>query len=142
MLDLLAYCGLYCGACSFKVAFEEDDRQHLLGMPAKYDPYKTMPMGPCPGCRGDSQCGDCAIKDCAMSKQIVHCGECGDYPCDKLHQFNADGIPHHGESIANLNAIREHGTLPWLEDQKQRWTCGCGSRLSWYLSSCPTCQPK
>ncbi len=40
--ELIAYCGLYCGACSFKVAFEEQNREHLMRMPAKYEYLKML----------------------------------------------------------------------------------------------------
>ena len=35
----IAYCGLYCGACSFKVAYDENARKHLQNMPSKYDEF-------------------------------------------------------------------------------------------------------
>ena len=45
-MNALAYCGLYCQACGFKVAYEEQDRNHLRAMPAKYDRYKEDPLEP------------------------------------------------------------------------------------------------
>jgi hypothetical protein len=38
--SLIAYCGLYCGACSFQVAYETEDRKHIDSMPSRYDKYK------------------------------------------------------------------------------------------------------
>ena len=28
--ELIAYCGLYCGACSFKLAYDENDKEPVL----------------------------------------------------------------------------------------------------------------
>jgi hypothetical protein len=134
--DLIAYCGLYCGACSFKVAYEEQDREHLMRMPAKYDAWKQAPLEACPGCRQKNKCGQCAIRDCAVGKGIEHCGLCGDFPCGKLHEFTDDGIPHHAEAIGNLKALNIMGVDQWLVAQKSFWTCACGERYSWYMREC------
>ena len=134
--DLIAYCGLYCGACSFKVAHEEQDREHLMRMPEKYDAWKQAPLEACPGCRLENKCGKCAIRDCAVDRGIVHCGLCGDFPCGKLLEFTGDGIPHHAEAIGNLKALKTMGVEEWLEAQKGFWTCACGERYSWYLREC------
>jgi len=138
-INLLAYCGLYCDACSFKVAFDENDKNHVTQMPSKYDEYKNVPLQFCPGCRLDNQCGHCAIRECAKSKNFSHCGCCADFPCEKLKKFNADGMPHHGETIANLKEIVAMGETAWLAFQKTKWACACGAKLSWYLVRCGKC---
>jgi hypothetical protein len=138
--DFIAYCGLYCGACSFRVAVDDADPEHVLRMPAKYDQYKSEPFDrPCPGCKLENLCGRCAIRDCAQEKQINHCGICNEFPCDKVEQFNNDGVPHHGEVVANLTLLQKVGEERWLETQKKRWECSCGRRFSWYHNACPTC---
>lgn len=134
--DLIAYCGLYCGACSFKTAFETRDREHLLRMPAKYDPLKEAPLEGCPGCRRENRCGECALRDCAVARAVDHCGRCGEFPCDKLVRFSADGIPHHAETIGNLKALNAMGEERWLAAQEALWACPCGERFSWYLREC------
>ena len=53
-LTLLAYCGLYCGACSFKVAFQEQNRGHLFAMPQKYAEYKDSELEDCAGWMTDA----------------------------------------------------------------------------------------
>ncbi len=138
--ELIAYCGLYCGACSFKVAFEEKNKEHVTSMPSYYDRLKDEPVEFCPGCRLENICGECAMRDCAISKEIEHCGQCGDFPCDKVSSFNNDGKPHHGEAINNLNLLRELGEEKWLEHMKDKWTCKCGTRFSWYYQKCPRCE--
>ncbi|MFZ5965670.1 MAG: DUF3795 domain-containing protein [Bacillota bacterium] len=138
--ELIAYCGLYCGACSFKVAFEEDNREHIMSMPTVYDRFKNEPLEFCPGCRLENQCGDCAIRDCARDREIEYCSLCGDFPCEKLTNFNNDGKPHHAESIGNLNLLKNIGEEKWQALQKEKWTCSkCNIRYSWYYRECGKC---
>ncbi len=140
--ELIAYCGLYCGACSFRVAFEENNRDHVTHMPTYYDLLKNDPLEFCPGCRLENKCGECAIRDCAMNKGIEYCSQCNDFPCSKSIRFNSDGKPHHGESISNLNLLREIGEEKWLDIMRERWTCKCGARYSWYYKECTKCNVK
>lgn len=109
-------------------------------MPSYYDGLKNGPLEFCPGCRLENKCGECAIRDCAINKKIEHCGQCNEFPCDILERFNSDGKPHHGESIINLNLIREIGEEEWLKLMKEKWTCKCGSRHSWYYKECQKCE--
>jgi len=138
--ELIAYCGLYCGACSFKVAFDENDRSHIENMPEKYDKYRNLPLEFCPGCRLENQCGKCDIKDCAEHKGVQYCSQCNEFPCQKLEDFNNDGIPHHSESISNLQQIKQMGPENWIALQKEKWTCECGTKYSWYQKVCHNCQ--
>jgi hypothetical protein len=139
-INLLAYCGLYCGACSFKVAYDEKNSQHIKNMPAKYDQYKNAELEFCPGCRWDNQRGSCKIRNCAISKDLTNCGECINFPCAILKEFNYDGIPHHADCISNLRMIKEKGIDYFLDHQEKYWTCTCGARTSWYLKSCIICK--
>lgn len=139
-INLLAYCGLYCGACSFKVAFDEKSREHIKNMPEKYDQYKNAKLEFCPGCRLDNQRGDCKIRNCAISKGLIHCGECTDFPCVTLKTFNDDGMAHHADCIPNLKMIKEKGMDWFLDHQEKYWTCSCGAKTSWYLKNCVKCK--
>lgn len=141
-INSLAYCGLYCGACSFKVAFDEKNPQHLKYMPSKYDKYKNDELQFCPGCRLDNQCGSCEIRDCAKGKALNNCSECIDFPCDMLRNFNYDGIAHHADCIPNLIMIKEKGINNFLDCQEKYWTCTCGAKTSWYLKNCIKCKKK
>ena len=138
--ELIAHCGLYCGACSFKVGFEENNKEHVMCMPTMYDKFKNQPLKFCPGCRLENQCGDCDIRDCARAKKIEFCNLCNDFPCKKLKDFNSDGKSHHAESIKNLLLLKKIGNEKWLEEQKHNWVCEkCNYRFSWYLKKCPKC---
>lgn len=139
--ELIAYCGIWCGACSFRLACQETEREHLRAMPAKYDRFKSEPLGmPCGGCKPDpNSSGDCGIRICAKGRGLRHCGLCADFPCARLKDFAADGIPHHAKAIADLGMIAREGEAAWVEREEKRWRCQCGTRLSWYLSACPKC---
>jgi len=139
-LDLIGYCGLYCGACSFKLAFDEKDRAHLRGLPPRYAKLQDAVLESCPGCRKEeSQCTSCGIRDCAQERGLAHCGLCAEFSCSRIVEFDGDGAPHHGESIANLKRLREVGGGLWLQEQRRCWTCPCGAKRSWYLKECPRC---
>jgi len=140
--ELIAYCGLYCGACSFRVAFEENNKEHIRNMPTYYDDLKNKPLKCCPGCRLENMFGECAIRDCAMNKGIDYCSQCNDFPCEKSIRFNSDGKPHHEESIDNLKLLKEVGEEKWLGLMKEKWTCKCGARLTWYKKQCCKCEVK
>jgi hypothetical protein len=140
MNDLTGYCGLFCGACSFKVAFDEQDRSHLAGLPGKLSEYAGAPLQFCPGCRSDdSLCDECGIRECARAHALEHCGLCAEFPCSRIKKFSEDGLPHHSEVIGNLELLKELGEGEWLRRQRERWTCECGVKGSWYLEACAKC---
>ena len=44
----------------------------------------------CPGCAylaGDPFWGPCDIKNCCEGKGHTHCGQCGNFPCQKLIDY-------------------------------------------------------
>lgn len=63
--DLVAQCGLYCGAC----------RRHLRGK--------------CPGCRENARAGWCKVRSCSLERGYSSCAECAEFPdvrdCPKFH---------------------------------------------------------
>lgn len=133
-----AVCGLYCGACGAVLA-DKDGSVEALAREWGMRPEQLV----CHGCRTDvnaSFCQDCGFKSCAGSKGIEHCSECDEFPCAMLVDFGNDGAAHHSVVLRNSEAIREHGLVPWLEQQRQRWTCsGCGAPFSWYDRTCKGC---
>jgi hypothetical protein len=134
--ELIAYCGLYCGACSFRLAALENNREHIINMPSQYDPIKNNPIEYCPGCRLENKCDECEIRDCAVNKGINYCCECAEFPCEILNKFDNDGKPHHREVLRNLSLLKKNGEIEWLEYMDKKWTCKCGKKISWYYKSC------
>ncbi len=127
-LQKTAYCGLYCGDCSFgkgtipdlardlckelretrfaevagSIPFPEfkkyDDCYEVLGAMVKLR---------CNGCRGGSRSKFCNIANCAIKKEVAGCWECEQFEgCKKLDFLNAV----HGDAhIKNLRAIKKSG---------------------------------
>jgi hypothetical protein len=132
----IAYCGLYCPMCSFKVAAETEDRQHLLLMPERYAHLKEQSFEECacPGCKVQIDHCECrlGIKPCAETRNIISCADCTDFPCSKINSFGHDGTPHHEDALRNLHRIRESGYEVWLKEMEALTVCACGGRHSWY----------
>lgn len=65
--NLIAYCGLYCGACF------------------KYLKKK------CPGCRENEKATWCKIRTCTLENNLKSCAECKDFTdlhdCKKFNNF-------------------------------------------------------
>jgi hypothetical protein len=53
--DLVAYCGLYCGACS------------------------SYLKGSCPGCRENTKAGWCKVRACCGERSYASCAECTEF---------------------------------------------------------------
>ena len=84
----LSVCGIDCDACGFKQESK------------------------CEGCRISApkgQCvwnGRCELFDCTAEKQVPHCGECGNFPCQKLQDAHRNENPDgNGIEIENLRAL-------------------------------------
>lgn len=138
---LLAACGLYCGAC-YHYRATQPDGSHLLDRAAAEG--RDLTGFTCQGCRSNALyihpgCAQCAIRDCADERGIAHCGECVEWPCDRLWTFQNDGRIHHLDVMDNLLDLQALGVAAWLACQAQRWTCSCGSAYSWYDPTCPSC---
>jgi hypothetical protein len=54
--ELVAYCGLYCGAC----------KSHLKGK--------------CPGCHENAKASWCKVRACCQEKQLSSCAACTEFP--------------------------------------------------------------
>ncbi len=67
--SLVAYCGLYCGAC----------RRYLRGA--------------CPGCHDNSKATWCKIRTCCVDHSYASCADCGDHHdpnrCEKFDNLLA-----------------------------------------------------
>lgn len=80
---MIGFCGTYCGVCEWK---------DKIG---------------CKGCkanRGIMFWGECDKAKCCMGKELEHCGECSDMPCQKLRDLFDDS--EHGDRGARLRNLR------------------------------------
>ena len=147
--NLVAVCGLYCGACPMYIATQSNDEQKQNTL------LKRFSSGPveftiedilCDGCisngtRVASFCKRCAIRACPTDKQnVVRCSDCPDFPCSRITDFNNDGMLHHAEVLQNLRQLREMGIEKWAKHEEERWSCPqCRLPVSWYDSECSNC---
>ena len=142
-----APCGLYCGACSIYVAGIRGDSKRLEQIARAMAEYLGRPVEvkdlACGGCLSGVialQCRDCVRRACALGKGLTHCAQCSDFPCQRIIDFNNDGMRHHSEVLDNIRRQRLIGIDAWIEEQKERWRChNCGHAVDWYINQCPDC---
>lgn len=88
---LVAYCGLYCGAC----------KQYLKEK--------------CPGCHLNEKAAWCKIRSCSIEKGILNCAECDEYSnpkaCKKFDNFisRVFGLIFRSDRAACIAQIKEIG---------------------------------
>lgn len=128
-MELLTYCGLYCGAC-----------------PSYY-------RGTCLGCRSEDHSQkrnskwSCKIRECCIKvKNLFYYGECEDFPCKEL---NRKLIESHKEDPRfnyrhqipnNVKKVSKLGIKNWLAEQDDVWTCKeCGDTIVFYNYKCMNC---
>ena len=94
--EKLSFCGIYCGSCkNYKQNYN------------------------CMGCRTEKELlDDCPTRTCFMSKGLLHCGLCDDFPCDMLNEFYNDGAKHRAQAYENMVKIRVVGVDGWLSEQE------------------------
>jgi hypothetical protein len=147
--ELVAVCGLYCGACSIYRATQDNNKEKLEefahGLSGKTGKTFTLDDVRCDGClvngRLDLWCRNCQIRVCEkLQSGKVRCSDCDEFPCTRLTNFRDDGMRHHSEITDNLEQLQQKGIEAWAAYEEQRWTCPeCKTRLSWYDAGCPGC---
>jgi hypothetical protein len=146
--DLVASCGLYCGACPMYLATQNKDEQRVKTLMQQFSSGKMnwkMEDLLCDGCRGNGRlatfCRKCAIRESAAAKTKTKlCSECPDYSCSRITAFNNDGMLHHAEVLANLRQLKAVGLKEWAKREEERWACPqCRGRIAWYEAACPKC---
>jgi len=152
-----SYCGIYCGACDIMNSYQTGKKQPLAlfwnekavkmlhkGLGLKYDDSKPFTLE-CHGCKSGQlfvNCSVCKKRECAISRNVEHCIDCSDYPCDEIRsmQKNAFVLPHVKDNHTNLESIKTVGVEQWLSDQQNRWKCPkCNTSFSWYSAKCISC---
>ena len=154
------YCGIYCGACSIMMAYKTGNKDSLashwteenLGAFLKAQGISISENDSlqlkCHGCKTDTvfiNCKHCKIRNCAINRNMDHCFECSDYPCQLFHDtlFNKgiqQMLPHLKLIEEDLDSIKDMGIEKWLEVQAKQWKCPkCQTDSSWYTMSCAKC---
>ncbi len=103
---------------------------------------------PCPGCRVEDASKPktrliCKIKTCEkrLAGKFEYCFECSEFPCQRLIHLDTRYRTKYGVSpVDNLLRIRDTGIDPFMESERQKWTCPeCGSQMCIHEPSCPAC---
>jgi len=144
-----APCGLYCGACTIRLAGKRGDASLLEQIAEVLSAQRGYPIErvedlTCEGCLSPNVvavvCRDCVLRSCALEKGINLCSQCTDFPCQQIIDFNNDGLPHHGEVLDSIRRQQQIGCDAWMEEQETRWRCPhCGGATDWYAAQCPEC---
>ncbi len=96
-IDLIAHCGLYCGACP------------------------KFLKGRCPGCRQNSKASWCKVRSCCQEHGYATCADCGTHEdprtCRKFDNAIAKlfGLVFNSNRAACIAKIRLLGPLPYAE---------------------------
>jgi len=102
--NLVAYCGLYCGACN------------------KYL------QGKCPGCHTNQKASWCKIRSCCITNNYKSCAECKDYSnpndCKKFNNFISKifGFLFKSDRLACIKKIKGIGIEKFAEFMAEQGT--------------------
>jgi hypothetical protein len=113
MSEMLAVCGLDCSSCLGFIATKENDYSKLEETAKLWsrpgDEFKPEDIL-CDGCYSERLhkfCLKCSVRLCALQRNIVNCGDCSEYSCDKLESLWKWLSPGHGEiAKSNLDNYR------------------------------------
>lgn len=100
--NLVAFCGLYCAACS------------------RYVKEK------CPGCRENKKASWCGVRTCCLERGYDSCADCTEFPeaqeCGTFNNFMARifGFIFRSDRAACIGAIREKGYDAFVRDMAAR----------------------
>jgi len=147
LLDRVPPCGLMCYTCpgfnegaiaehsaallKLREGYREflDERlpeeyRHVLDEHDKYvEKLKKDSTPSCPGCRkidgkGPGCIKDCFIPKCTSEHGVDFCGECEDFPCNKIEDSNLYGAEAKQGFYEGSLLIKEHGAEKFFEMKK------------------------
>ena len=117
MDKLIAICGINCGECEAYIATKNNDMEKRKEVAKEWSKLYNTELPPesinCVGCRVDGKhigfCEDmCQVRKCGLSKNVVNCAMCNEYPdCNTLYEF-LKSVPEEGASTikSNLEKIK------------------------------------
>jgi hypothetical protein len=150
--DLMAPCGLYCGACGIYIATRDGNEKFKAIMGNLYGtrPEETA----CLGCMQTdppkqlySWCSACKIRACVKSKGYYSCHQCEEWPCNEIENFPlATGlrvikraVVQWREKVAAYGD--EQGSIEWARTECERYHCSaCGNPLFRGAQRCRACK--
>ena len=119
---LTAPCGLACFLCELYTENLTDELTELIHVRRGVPKEEVA----CKGCRRQdgNHClmpQGCATLDCAKSKGVELCCDCGDFPCVLLAPIadHAARYPHNAK-LYNLCRIKKVGLDTWVEEEAEQ----------------------
>ncbi|MCL2700291.1 MAG: DUF3795 domain-containing protein [Phycisphaerae bacterium] len=116
----MAACGLDCNECGlYKVTSQQDVNaaESLVGWlrgigligndEGAEAVLKKTPL--CDGCwtkTGVCWSGNCGLRTCCEEKQLNHCGECGEFPCEKYTKWVEIFVDGHQKAMEHLLSLK------------------------------------
>lgn len=100
--ELVACCGLYCGAC----------RSYLVGK--------------CPGCRENPKAGWCKVRSCCQENSFITCADCTKHPdpveCRRFNNVMSRlfKLVFRSDRAACIAVIKEHGVEAFARGMAER----------------------
>ena len=100
--DLVAHCGLYCGACG---AFLKER---------------------CPGCHENAKATWCKVRSCCQGNGHATCADCGTHAapkaCNKFHNFFSRiiGFVLRSDRLACIERVREIGVKAYAKEMAEK----------------------
>jgi hypothetical protein len=102
--SLVAYCGLYCGACG------------------------SYLKGKCPGCVKNEKASWCKVRSCCIANKYASCADCGQVPdimdCGKFNNFVSKifAVVLRSNRPACIRAIKQDGREAFAKDMAAKKT--------------------
>ena len=139
-LELVTYCGLYCGLCSRRArtlpqasSLRQAMQREGWDKWAVDDPsfphfkefwtYLGRLAGLQPSCRKGCGPSFCTMRKCAQEKKVVACPLCDEYPCQRVLSIAA-GYP---TMLADGQRMKSKGVSAWVQEQEERRKTGFAS---------------
>ena len=150
--ELMAPCGLYCGACGIYIATRDENEKFKAVMGRVYGtkPEETECCGcmqPEPPKKRYGYCQQCKIRSCVKSKDYYSCHQCDEWPCDQIENFGyATGVRVAKRAIPLWRAeVAKHGdekgSVEWARAECERYHCpSCGEPLFRGSQNCRVCK--
>jgi hypothetical protein len=108
-MEIIGSCGLVCSQCPAYIAYQTDDDALRKETAAEWSKMYGADIPAeainCTGCRAEGvkigHCAECAVRLCAIKKDVVNCAECAEYSCATLDKF-IEPIPQASEKLEEM----------------------------------------